>query len=51
MHTLQHKKHKNIWALGDCAALPTSKTSAAIYDQVPVLKHNLVQALRGEKGE
>jgi sulfide:quinone oxidoreductase len=32
INTLQHKKYKNIWGLGDCAALPTSKTSAAIYD-------------------
>ncbi|KAF8563248.1 hypothetical protein P879_11829 [Paragonimus westermani] len=28
--TLQHKLFPNIWALGDCAALPTSKTAAAV---------------------
>lgn len=30
-HTLQHKKYNNIWSLGDCSSLPTSKTAAAIY--------------------
>jgi hypothetical protein len=28
--------------MGDCAALPTSKTAAAIYDQSTVLKFNLL---------
>lgn len=28
--TLQHKRFNNIWALGDCANLPTTKTTAAI---------------------
>lgn len=28
--TLQHKRYANIWALGDSANLPTSKTAAAV---------------------
>jgi len=28
-HTLQHVKYKNVFALGDCASAPTSKTGAA----------------------
>jgi len=28
-HTLQHVKYKNVFALGDCATAPTSKTAAA----------------------
>ncbi len=32
--------------MGDCAALPTSKTAAAIYDQSTVLKFNLLNQKR-----
>ena len=28
--TMQHVKYKNVFALGDCANLPTAKTGAAI---------------------
>lgn len=38
---LQHKKYKNVWALGDCVALPNAKTAASVFSQVPVLVHNL----------
>jgi len=38
---LQHKKYKNIWALGDCISLPNAKTAASVFSQVPVLVHNL----------
>ncbi len=30
-YTLQHKKFKNVFSLGDVANLPTSKTAAAIF--------------------
>lgn len=41
--TLQHIKpeYANIFALGDCSSLPTSKTAAAITAQAPVLTENL----------
>jgi len=41
--TLQHAnpKFSNIFALGDCSSLPTSKTAAAITAQAPVLTENL----------
>ncbi|KAF9264715.1 FAD/NAD(P)-binding domain-containing protein [Marasmius fiardii PR-910] len=41
--TLQHVKSEfsNIFALGDCSSLPTSKTAAAITAQAPVLTENL----------
>ncbi|KAK0228501.1 sulfide-quinone oxidoreductase [Armillaria fumosa] len=41
--TLQHTKpeYANIFALGDCSSLPTSKTAAAITAQAPVLTENL----------
>jgi sulfide:quinone oxidoreductase len=41
--TLQHVKPEfsNIFALGDCSSLPTSKTAAAVTAQAPVLTENL----------
>ncbi|KDR81572.1 hypothetical protein GALMADRAFT_239601 [Galerina marginata CBS 339.88] len=41
--TLQHVKpeYSNIFAIGDCSSLPTSKTAAAITAQAPVLTENL----------
>ncbi|EIW85220.1 sulfide-quinone oxidoreductase [Coniophora puteana RWD-64-598 SS2] len=41
--TLRHVKpeYGNIFALGDCSSLPTSKTAAAITSQAPVLTENL----------
>ena len=41
--TLQHVKpeYSNIFALGDCSSLPTSKTAAAITAQAPILTENL----------
>ncbi len=41
--TLQHTKpeYTNVFALGDCSSLPTSKTAAAITAQAPVLTENL----------
>lgn len=28
--TLQHVTYKNVFALGDCSSVPTSKTAAAV---------------------
>ncbi|CAD8115388.1 unnamed protein product [Paramecium sonneborni] len=42
-NTLQHVTYKNIWSLGDCSSLPTSKTAAAIFAQTPVLVKNLIR--------
>lgn len=39
--TLRSTKYGNVWALGDCSSLPTSKTAAAITAQSPVLVENL----------
>jgi len=44
-HTLAHTRHPNVFALGDCSSLPTSKTGAAIRKQAPVVAENLM-ALR-----
>lgn len=47
-HTLQSPKYPNVFALGDAAGLPTSKTGAAIRKQAPVLVANLRAAQRGQ---
>lgn len=44
MYTLRHKKYNNIWALGDCAELPTSKTLSAVNTQIHVLANQLAKA-------
>jgi len=46
--TLRHNHYPNVFSLGDCSSLPTSKTGAAIRKQAPVLVANLRAALRGE---
>ncbi|MFJ9410555.1 FAD-dependent oxidoreductase [Streptomyces sp. NPDC101393] len=45
--TLQHPNFPQIFALGDVASLPTSKTGAAIRKQAPVVVANLLAGLRG----
>ena len=41
--TCQSTKFSNVWSLGDCSSLPTSKTGAAITSEAPVLTENLFQ--------
>ena len=45
--TLRHRvpEYGNIFALGDCSSLPTSKTAAAITSQAPVLAENLFSVM------
>jgi sulfide:quinone oxidoreductase len=46
-YTLQHKRFKNIFSLGDASSLPTSRTGAAIRKQAPVLVKNLLASMDG----
>lgn len=46
-HTLQHPVHDNVFALGDVANLPTSKTGAAVRKQAPVVTANLLDVMNG----
>lgn len=46
--TTQHPKYPNIFAIGDGAGLPTSKTAAAVSAQAPVLVHNLLAQMEGK---
>lgn len=46
--TLRHVRFANVFALGDCSNLPTSKTGAAIRKQAPVVVKNVLAAMRGK---
>ncbi|MBI1348724.1 pyridine nucleotide-disulfide oxidoreductase [bacterium] len=46
--TLRHPRFSNVFALGDCSNLPTSKTAAAIRKQAPVVARNLLAAMQGK---
>lgn len=47
--TMQHVKFKNIFALGDCASSPNSKTAAAVAAQCQVVYKNLVNEMEGKE--
>lgn len=46
--TLQHKKFPNVFAIGDCTNLPTSKTAAAIAGSNAILVGNLENLMKGK---
>lgn len=45
--TLQHKKYKNIFGLGDCCDIPVTKGFITNQHQVHVARHNVIQYLAG----
>jgi NADH dehydrogenase FAD-containing subunit len=49
--SLQSTSHPQIFAAGDCADLPVRAPKSGVYSvrEAPVLGHNLVAALRGER--
>jgi len=49
--TLQHSAYPNVFALGDCSSLPTSKTYSAISAEAPVVVHNAMAVLRKKPEE
>lgn len=51
IHTLQSPDFPNVFALGDCAALPTSKTGAGIRKQAKVVEENILHFLGGTVAE
>lgn len=48
-YNLQHVTYPNIFGLGDCTNLPTSKTAAAISSQSTVLLQNISDIMNNEK--
>eukprot|EP00730_Choanoeca_flexa_P014029 TRINITY_DN5980_c0_g1_i1.p1 TRINITY_DN5980_c0_g1~~TRINITY_DN5980_c0_g1_i1.p1 ORF type:complete len:431 (+),score=117.73 TRINITY_DN5980_c0_g1_i1:116-1408(+) len=47
-YTMQHNKYTNVFAIGDCANVPTSKTAAAVADESRVVKANLLAAMENK---
>lgn len=47
-YTTQHTRFNNVFSLGDCSSLPTSRTGAAIRKQAPVLTKNLISLMDGK---
>jgi len=47
IQTLKHKKYDNIFGLGDCANLPTTKGFWGGFYQVHVVRNNLERSLKG----
>ncbi len=45
--TTQHTRYANVFSLGDCSNLPTSKTGAAIRKQAPTTTENIMSFLAG----
>jgi len=45
--TLQHVRYPDVFALGDCSNLPTSKTGAAIRKQAPTAATNVLDVRAG----
>ncbi|XP_068204174.1 sulfide:quinone oxidoreductase, mitochondrial-like [Palaemon carinicauda] len=46
--TLQHESFPNIFGIGDCTNVPTSKTAAAVAGQFGVLHRNLSMVMEGK---
>lgn len=49
--TLQHVKYSNIFSLGDCTNIPTSKTAAAVACQSGILQNNLKAVMKGNSNQ
>jgi len=47
--TLQHVKYKNIFSIGDVAAVPMGKTGGTIRKQYKVLVDNLISVMEGKE--
>jgi sulfide:quinone oxidoreductase len=47
--TLQHVKYKNIFAIGDIAAVPMAKTGGSVRKQYKVLVENLISVMEGKE--
>lgn len=47
--TLIHQRYPNIVSFGDVAGIPTSKTSAAVRKQLPIVQENLLAIMQGKE--
>jgi len=46
--TLQHRRYRNVFGMGDASSVPTSKTAAAVRAQLPVVVANLEAVMDGD---
>lgn len=44
--TLQHKRYKNVFGIGDINGTPRGKTAATVKKSAPIVANNLVQAIQ-----
>lgn len=47
-YSLQHKKYKNVFGIGDATNTPNAKTGAAVRKQAPVLVDNLIAQMENQ---
>lgn len=45
--TLRHNKYENIFGLGDCANLPTTKSFWGGFYQIHVVRNNVERSIKG----
>lgn len=50
-HSTQHTRYANVFSLGDCSSIPTSKTAAAVASQNAVVSKNLINLMNGKPVE
>lgn len=46
--TLQHRRFKNVFGIGDINGTPRGKTAATVKKSAPIVAHNLVRAVAGQ---
>ncbi|XP_069767458.1 sulfide:quinone oxidoreductase, mitochondrial [Narcine bancroftii] len=47
--TLQHMKYPNVFGIGDCTNLPTSKTAAAVAAQSAILSQTISKVMKNQR--
>src|SRR5271154_3374021 len=47
-NSMQHVRYPNVFALGDVASTPNSKTAAAVRKQAPVVVRNILRLMNGQ---
>lgn len=47
--TLQHRRYKNVFGVGDINGTPRGKTAATVKKSAPIVAHNLVQVIGGRE--
>ncbi|KAL1467669.1 hypothetical protein MTO96_025964 [Rhipicephalus appendiculatus] len=43
-----HKRYRNVFGIGDCTNVPTSKTAAAVAGEIGILRKNLTNVMEGK---